>query len=92
MINSGLLLEDVMADLRDQAPLETLDVRGKAVPYPLYLTRKKMRQIEQGQILKILCDAPESAEDSIPRYAENMGYTFDSEKLADRWELLIKKT
>jgi tRNA 2-thiouridine synthesizing protein A len=85
-------MEEVMADLRDQAPFETLDVRGKALPYPLYLTKKKLRQLEQGQILKILCDAPESAEYSIPRYAENMGYYIDSVKLADRWELFIKKT
>ena len=81
-----------MADLKDQAPFETLDVRGKALPYPLYLTKKKMGQTEQGQILKILCDAPESAEDSIPRYAGKMGYSIESVKLADRWELFIKKT
>ena len=64
-----------MADLKDQAPFETLDVRGKALPFPLYMTKKKMDQAENGQVLKILCDAPESAEDSIPRYAEKMGYT-----------------
>ncbi len=81
-----------MADLKDQAPFETLDVRGKALPFPLYMTKKKMDQAENGQVLKILCDAPESAEDSIPRYAEKMGYTFDAVKLADRWELFIKKT
>ena len=80
-----------MADLKDQAPFETLDVRGKALPFPLYLTKKKMDQTENGQVLKIVCDAPESAEDSIPRYAEKMGYTFESVKLADRWELFIKK-
>ena len=80
-----------MADLKDQAPFETLDVRGKALPFPLYLTKKKMAVAENGQILRILCDAPGSAEESIPHYAEKMGYSFEAVKLADRWELFIKK-
>jgi tRNA 2-thiouridine synthesizing protein A len=44
-------------------------------------------------MLKVLCDAPASAEDSIPRYAEKQGFAFEAVKLDDKgmWELYIKK-
>jgi tRNA 2-thiouridine synthesizing protein A len=83
-----------MPDLKSQTPTETLDVLGRVCPYPLVLTKKQMEKLPSGAILKILCDAPASAEDSIPRYAEKQGYEFESVKLEDKgmWELYIKKT
>lgn len=82
-----------MADLRSQTPNEVLDVLGRVCPYPLVLTKKQLEKMPSGSILKILCDAPASAEDSIPRYAEKQGYEFDSVKVEDKgiWELYIKK-
>lgn len=58
---------DEMADLKTQTPAEVLDVLGRALPYPLVLTKKQIEQMAPGQVLKVLCDAPASAEDSIPR-------------------------
>lgn len=83
-----------MADLKSLTPTETLDVRGRVCPYPLVLTKKHLEKMASGGILKILCDAPASAEDSIPRYAEKHGYEFESVKLEDKgyWELYIKKS
>jgi tRNA 2-thiouridine synthesizing protein A len=92
IIKAISLVEEIMAVEADESPIETLDVLGKTLPYPLYLTKKKMEQLGQGQILRVLCDAPGSAEDSIPRYAAKMGYTIETVKLPDRWEILIKKT
>ncbi|MGE5894131.1 MAG: sulfurtransferase TusA family protein [bacterium] len=82
-----------MADLKSQQPTEELDVLGRVCPYPLVLTKKKIEKMGSGQILKVLCDAPASAEDSIPRYAEKQGYEFESVKREDKgfWELYIKK-
>ncbi|HIJ60050.1 MAG TPA: sulfurtransferase TusA family protein [Nitrospirae bacterium] len=82
-----------MADLKSQTPTETLDVLGRVCPYPLVLTKKQLEKMPSGSVLKILCDAPASAEDSIPRYAEKQGYEFESLKLEDKgmWELYIKK-
>jgi tRNA 2-thiouridine synthesizing protein A len=82
-----------MADLKSQTPAETLDVLGRVCPYPLVLTKKAMEKLDSGAMLKILCDAPASAEDSIPRFAEKNGYEFESVKLDDKgyWELYIKK-
>ncbi len=78
--------------LKDENPTQTLDTLGRVCPYPLLLTKKALEKLGSGQLLKVLCDAPASAEDSIPRYAEKQGYGFDSVKLADKWELYIKKS
>lgn len=79
--------------LKDQTPAEVLDVLGRVCPYPLVMTKKALEKLPPGAILKILCDAPASAEDSIPRFAEKQGYAFESVKLEDKgyWELYIQK-
>jgi tRNA 2-thiouridine synthesizing protein A len=80
-----------MADLKSQTPAQTLDVLGRVCPYPLVLTKKALEKMPSGGILKILCDAPASAEDSVPRFAESKGYPFESVKTGDSWELYIQK-
>jgi tRNA 2-thiouridine synthesizing protein A len=78
--------------LKDEAPVQTLDTLGRVCPYPLLLTKKAVEKLSSGQVLKVLCDAPASAEDSIPRYCEKSGLGFESVKLDDKWELFIKKS
>jgi len=82
-----------MADLKSQTPHETLDVLGRVCPYPLVLTKKTLEKAPSGTILKVLCDAPASAEDTIPKYCEKQGYEFEAVRLEDKgyWELYIKK-
>ncbi|GAB4414053.1 MAG: hypothetical protein OHK0032_10150 [Thermodesulfovibrionales bacterium] len=82
-----------MSDLKSQTPAETLDVLGRVCPYPLVLTKKALEKLPSGAVLKILCDAPASAEDSIPRFCEKQGHKFESVKLEDKgyWELYIQK-
>ncbi|MBZ0156832.1 MAG: sulfurtransferase TusA family protein [Alphaproteobacteria bacterium] len=82
-----------MAELKSQTPSETLDVLGRVCPYPLVLTKKQLEKMGSGGILKIICDAPASAEDSIPRYAEKQGYDIEVVKLEDKgyWEIFIQK-
>ncbi len=79
--------------LKDEAPKETLDVLGRVCPYPLLLTKKALEKLASGQVLKVLTDAPASAEDSIPRYAQKQGYAFEAVKdeAKSTWELFIKK-
>ncbi|WP_420265212.1 sulfurtransferase TusA family protein [Candidatus Magnetominusculus dajiuhuensis] len=83
-----------MVELRSQEPTEVLDVLGRVCPYPLVLTKKKLQKMDSGTLLKVLCDAPASAEDSIPKYAQKEGFGFDSVKMEDKghWELYIKKS
>ncbi len=82
-----------MADLKSQTPTQTLDVLGRVCPYPLVLTKKTIEKAPDGTLLKVLCDAPASAEDTIPKYCEKQGYGFESVKLEDKgyWEIYIKK-
>jgi len=82
-----------MADLKSQQPDQTLDVLGRVCPYPLVMTKKALEKMQSGQILKVLCDAPASAEDSIPRYCEKQGYPIEVVKLEDKgyWEIYIQK-
>ncbi len=81
-----------MADLKSQSPAQVLDVLGRVCPYPLVLTKKALEKLPSGAVLKVLCDAPASAEDSLPRFARDKGYAFESVKLADSWELYIQKS
>ncbi len=82
-----------MADLKAQTPAEVLDVLGRVCPYPLVLTKKQIEKMAPGQILKIMCDAPASAEDSIPRFAEKQGLPIEVVRLEDKgyWEIFIQK-
>lgn len=82
-----------MGELSSQEPTQTLDVLGRVCPYPLVLAKKAVEKLESGQILKVLCDAPASSEDTIPRWSEKKGYKFESVKsdTEDTWELYIQK-
>lgn len=83
-----------MGELSSKNPDQTLDVLGRVCPYPLVLTKKAMEKLGSGQLLKVLCDAPASAEDSIPKWAEKQGYKFESIKHEDKgsWDLYIQKS
>ena len=79
--------------LKDESPAQTLDTLGRVCPYPLLLTKKAMEKLASGQVLKVLCDAPASAEDSIPRYCEKHNLAIETVKIEDKgfWEIYIKK-
>ena len=74
-------------------PDQTLDTLGRVCPYPLLLTKKAIEKLGSGQTIKVLCDAPASAEDSIPRFVEKQGYTMETVKVEDKgmWEIFIQK-
>ncbi|MEW6108262.1 MAG: sulfurtransferase TusA family protein [Nitrospirota bacterium] len=83
-----------MGELSSKTPDQTLDVLGRVCPYPLVLSKKALEKMGSGQILKILCDAPASAEDSLPKFAEKQGYKFEAVKIEgeDRWDIFIQKS
>ena len=80
-----------MGELSDRTPDKELDVLGRVCPYPLVLTKKSVEKLESGQVLKVLCDAPASAEDSLPKWAEKGGHKFESVKVGEQWEIYIEK-
>lgn len=83
-----------MGELSGKTPDQTLDVLGRVCPYPLVLTKKAVEKMSSGQVLKVLCDAPASAEDSLPKWAEKQGHKLESVKLEgqDQWEIFIQKS
>jgi tRNA 2-thiouridine synthesizing protein A len=83
-----------MGELSEKTADQTLDVLGRVCPYPLVLAKKTVEKMSSGQVLKVLCDAPASAEDSIPRWVEKQGHKFEAVKLEDKdqWELFIEKS
>ncbi len=81
-----------MGELSSMTPDKELDVLGRVCPYPLVLTKKSVEKMESGQVLKVLCDAPASAEDSIPKWAEKQGHKFEAVKHDDKWDLYIQKS
>jgi tRNA 2-thiouridine synthesizing protein A len=52
---------------------EVLDVQGEICPYPDIKTRKKLKQMKAGQILKVVVDYPLSLE-RIPRNVTAEGH------------------
>jgi tRNA 2-thiouridine synthesizing protein A len=50
-----------------------LDVRGEICPYPDIRTRKKLKEMKPGQILKVIVDYPMSVE-RIPRNVTAEGH------------------
>lgn len=81
-----------MGELSDKEPTEVLDVLGRVCPYPLVLTKKKIEKMDAGSTLKVLCDAPASAEDSIPQWAAKQGHTLESVKQGEEtWDIYIQK-
>ena len=52
---------------------EVLDVQGEICPHPDIKTRKKLKQMKPGQILKVVVDYPLSVE-RIPRNVTAEGH------------------
>jgi tRNA 2-thiouridine synthesizing protein A len=82
-----------MAELKSMTPTQVLDVLGRVCPYPLVLTKKTLEKAPSGTLLQVLCDAPASAEDTIPKYCEKNGFVYEAIKLEDKgyWEIYIQK-
>ena len=82
-----------MSDLNSKLPTETLDVLGRACPYPIVLIKKEMEKLPIGATLKILCDSQITVEEVIPHFCEKKEYVYKSVRLEDEghWEVYIEK-
>lgn len=70
---------------------ETLDCMGEVCPYPDVKSKRKVKKMKSGEVLKVLVDYPLSAE-RIPETMESLGHeVVSSEKTGtSAWEILIK--
>lgn len=72
-------------------PNEILDCRGEVCPYPDVKSKRKVKKMNSGEVLKIFVDYPLSAE-RIPETMKSMGNEVLSvEKTGDsEWEIHVK--
>ncbi len=75
-----------MVDIND-----ILDCRGEVCPYPDVKSKRKVKKMGSGEILKIIIDYPLSAE-RIPETLKSMGNEVLSvDKVGNsEWEILVK--
>jgi tRNA 2-thiouridine synthesizing protein A len=78
--------------LKDITPAKELDVLGRVCPYPLVFTKKALEKLNSGDVIKVLCDAPASVEDSIPKFCEKNNFKMETEKVGASWEIYIQKS
>ena len=70
---------------------ETLDCSGEVCPYPDVKSKRKIKKMASGEVLKIIVDYPLSAE-RIPETMESNGHEVLSVEKTDdsKWEIIIK--
>ncbi|KKL98272.1 hypothetical protein LCGC14_1826110 [marine sediment metagenome] len=83
-----------MLTIKDKAPDQSIDIRGKICPYTLIETRDSLKQLSKGQILEVLCDYEPAAENTIPNFCRKKGCPFKVEvvKGGKLWKIKIEKT
>lgn len=72
-----------MVDITD-----TLDCLGDVCPYPDVKTKRKIKKMKSGEVLKVLVDYALSAE-RIPETMEKLGHTVSVEKEGTVYNILI---
>jgi tRNA 2-thiouridine synthesizing protein A len=70
----------------------TLDICGKVCPYCLLIVKKETSSMKPGDTLKVLCDHPPAATESIPQFAREQGLSCTVTKTGPGiWELTLVK-
>jgi tRNA 2-thiouridine synthesizing protein A len=67
-----------------------IDVRGKLCPYPVVLTMREIRDMQNGDTLEVLTDNPPSVE-NVPAAAKREGHeVLNVIKTDSGWKISIK--
>lgn len=68
-----------------------VDAIGKLCPTPILMLAKAMREMEPGQVLKLLADDAGAVKD-VPSWCKTSGNEFlSSEEKADHWVFYVRK-
>jgi len=71
--------------------VETLDVKGKMCPIPVALTKRKLSEMQPGQLLEVVGEG-ELEFDNIQRWLKNNGHEIlKISKNNNEFNILIKK-
>lgn len=69
-----------------------IDITGKVCPYCLMIVRKEVGKLSAGDVLKVKCDHPPAANDTIPYNMKKEGNDIKTTLLEPGlWELIITK-
>jgi tRNA 2-thiouridine synthesizing protein A len=70
---------------------EKLDVRGRACPVPLLMTKRKLESMQEGEVLEVLSDFPQTR-NNIQSLVERTGsQTLGVKEQRGAFKILIKK-
>ncbi|MEW5768484.1 MAG: sulfurtransferase TusA family protein [bacterium] len=80
-------------DIKTVAPIKELDVLGRVCPYPLVMAKKATHGLNEGEVVKMLCDSEASVTREIPAFCQKKGLLIDSIRREDKgyWEVYIMK-
>ncbi|MFQ5795218.1 MAG: sulfurtransferase TusA family protein [Candidatus Bipolaricaulia bacterium] len=68
-----------------------LDIRGEICPYTLMSTKKRVAELEVGDLLELWIDNFEATE-TIPNWAKNAGHELvETQEDQGSWKLTLKK-
>ncbi|HWQ63089.1 MAG TPA: sulfurtransferase TusA family protein [Methanospirillum sp.] len=71
---------------------QKLDITGVVCPFCLIKVKEAFDQVSAGGILKVICDHPPAAKDTIPAYAEMKGWKCSVREVeSGLWELTLSK-
>jgi len=69
-----------------------LDITGKVCPYCLLVVKKEVANLAKGDVLKVKCDHPPAANDTIPYNMKKEGNDIKTIMLEPGlWEIKITK-
>ena len=71
--------------------IEKIDVKGKMCPMPVALTKRKLAEMQPGQILEVVGEGGLEF-DNIQRWLNNNGQEIvEAQKTDDEFRILVKK-
>jgi len=78
--------------MQDMSKVTELDLKGEVCPYTFVKSKLALEEMEPGQLLRVIVDNPESA-DNVPRSLKNEGHAVLSVtkvSLKD-WAIVVQK-
>lgn len=70
---------------------EQLDARGLNCPLPILKAKKRLHELEAGQVLRVLADDPGSVRDFEAFSRQTGNELLESQELADHYLFVLRK-
>jgi TusA-related sulfurtransferase len=73
-------------------PAKSIDVRGQVCPYPIIETRKALKEVKSGDVIEVLTDNPETANETMIHLCTTKNYPFEKSEVSPGvWRFVITK-